>query len=138
MSDNELLLAMSKMLEPMRVDICGIKNDMLEVKSDLQNVKIDLRNVKADLQGVKADLQEVKTRVQNVETGLQEVRDRVTRIELTQENNIIPRLQNIEACYTSTYDRYKVSVDDYETIKQDISVIKDVVMEHSEKLQKIS
>lgn len=57
---------------------------------------------------------------------------------MTQENELLPRLQNIEACYTSTYDRYKDSVEDYEMIKQDLSILKKVVAEHSEKIQKIS
>ena len=89
MTDNELLLAISNMLDP-----------------------------------IKEDIQEIKTRVK--------------KIEITQENEILPRLNTIESCYTSTYDRYKDSVDDYESMKQDIAIIKKVVAEHSEKLQKIS
>lgn len=96
MTDNELLLAMSDMLEPIRNDIQGMKDD---------------------IQGVQ-----------------QEQR----RLTLLLENDVIPRLQNIESCYTSTYDRYKNSVEDYETMKQDIAILKKVVAEHSEKLQKIS
>ena len=69
---------------------------------------------------------------------LEPINDRLKRIELTQENDILPRVQNIESCYTSTYERYKSSVADYEAMKQDISIIKQVVAEHSEKLQKIS
>lgn len=103
MSDNELLSAISNMIEPIR--------------EDLQGVKEDLQGVKEDLQGVK---------------------DRVKRIELNQENNIIPRLQTIEMCYTSTYDRYRVSVEDYETMKQDISVLKSVVTNHSKQIQMLS
>lgn len=89
MTDNEILLALSNMLEPIRND-------------------------------------------------LQDIKGRVKKIELTQENVILPRLQNIESCYTSTYDRYKDNVEDYETMKQDISILKKVVTEHSEKLQRIS
>ena len=89
MTDNELLLAISNMLDP-----------------------------------IKEDIQEIKTRVK--------------KIEITQENEILPRLNTIESCYTSTYDRYKDSVDDYESMKQDISIIKKVVAEHSEKLQKLA
>lgn len=89
MTDNEILLALSNMLEP-------IRNDLQDIKS------------------------------------------RVKKIELTQENEILPRLQNIESCYTSTYDRYKDNVEDYETMKQDIAILKKVVTEHSDKLQKIS
>lgn len=69
---------------------------------------------------------------------LEPINDRLRRIELTQENEILPRLQNIESCYTSTYERYKNSVADYEAMKQDISIIKQVVAEHSEKLQKLA
>lgn len=89
MSDNELLLAISNMLDPIREDI-----------------------------------QEIKTRVK--------------RIEITQENEILPRLNTIESCYTSTYDRYKDNVETYETMKQDIAIIKKVIAEHSEKLQKLA
>ena len=34
------------------------------------------------------------------------VNERFKRLELTQENDILPRLQNIESYYTSTYRRY--------------------------------
>ena len=96
MTDNELLLAISNMLDP-------IRNDM---------------------QSIKQYIQEIKTRVK--------------KIEITQENEILPRLNTIESCYTSTYDRYKDNVDTYESMKQDISIIKKVVAEHSEKLQKLA
>lgn len=89
MTDNELLLAISNMLDP-----------------------------------IKEDIQEIKTRVK--------------KIEITQENEILPRLNTIESCYTSTYDRYKDQVETYESMKQDISIIKKVVAEHSEKLQKLA
>lgn len=71
MTDNELLLAISEMIEPLREDI-----------------------------------REIKSRVKN--------------IELTQETKILPRLNTIESCYTSTFDRYKDNVEDYGTMKQDI------------------
>ena len=66
------------------------------------------------------------------------VEHRLKSIELTLENNIIPRLQNIASCYTSTYDRYKSSVESYESMQADIQLLKNVVTEHSEKLKKIS
>lgn len=106
MTDNELLLAIS---------------NMMDVKLD--PVTKDIQAMKKDIDGMKKDIGEVKGRVKN--------------IELTQENKILPRLNTIEACYTSTYDRYKDSVGDYEAMKQDISILKKVVAEHSEKLQKI-
>ena len=80
---------------------------------------------------VENDMIEVKDRLSNVE-------NRITRIELTQENIMVPRLSTIESCYTSTYNRYKDNVNDYENMKQDITVLKHIVSEHSKILQKIS
>lgn len=91
MTDNELLLAISEMMD----------------------IKLD------------AKLKPIENRLKRIEVDLL-------------ENNVIPRLNTIEACYTSTYDRYKDSVEDYEAMKQDISIIKKVVTEHSEKLQKLA
>ncbi|MEZ3446105.1 MAG: hypothetical protein K1W30_13410 [Lachnospiraceae bacterium] len=91
MSDNELLLAISEMLDK----------------------KLDAR--------------------------LNPIENRIKRIEVDiLESQVIPRLNTIESCYTSTFDRYKDSVEDYEAIKQDISIMKKVITEHSEKLQKFA
>ena len=42
---------------------------------------------------------------------LKPVNDRLKKIELTQENDILLRLKNIESCYTSTYKRYQTGVE---------------------------
>lgn len=64
------------------------------------------------------------------------VNERLKRIELTQENDILPRLQNIESCYTSTYRRYTSGIEEMEALKADMEIVKKVVAEHSEKLKK--
>lgn len=69
---------------------------------------------------------------------LKPVNDRLKKIELTQENDILPRLQNIESCYTSTYKRYQTGVEQIEAMQADIEILKKVVTDHSEKLRKIS
>ena len=96
MTDNELLLAISSMIDPLREDFNSMKEDM------------------------------------------QETKERVKKVELTLENKVLPRLNTIEACYISTFNRYKEHVETYDSMKQDIHVIKKVVMEHSERLQKLA
>lgn len=54
------------------------------------------------------------------------------------ENEVVPRLQNIESCYTSTYTRYKRYSDKMEAVFRDVELLKKVVSEHSKALQKIS
>ena len=78
MTDNELLLAISEMLDPIRDDIREIKKEVKEVKREVDEIKL-----------------------------------RVKKIELRQETDIIPPL-----------NRYKDSVEDYEAMKQDISILK--------------
>lgn len=96
MTDKEILLSLSNMLEPIRSDISEIKEDVSELQT------------------------------------------RLKKVELTQELEILPRLRTIEACYTSTYDRYKTNVDGYDKLREDMNVMQKVVAEHSEKLKMIS
>ena len=69
---------------------------------------------------------------------LKPIKDDIQLLKLQNENEILPRLQNIEACYTSTYNRYKSGVSQIDVIQSDIDVMKNVIMEHSEKLQKFA
>lgn len=69
---------------------------------------------------------------------LQPIKDDIQLLKLQNENDILPRLQNIEACYTSTYNRYKSGISQLEAMQADIDILKKVVTSHSEKLQKIS
>ena len=74
-----------------------------------------------------------------LDARLNPIENRIKRIEVDLlENKVIPRLNTIESCYTSTFNRYKDSVEDYEAIKQDIAIIKKVIAEHSEILQKMA
>ena len=75
---------------------------------------------------------------EKLDVKLEPINTRLKRLEMAVEHDVVPRLQNIEACYLTTFERYQKSVDDYEGMKQDIDVLKVVVESHSEKLQKIS
>ncbi len=139
MMENEMVSTLSAMLEPMKNEMISMLSGLLEpIIDEMQLMHNDIHELRTDVQGLKTDVQGLKTDVQELKEDVQELKVRVEKIELTQENVILPRLQNIESCYLSTYERYKNSVDDYETIKQDVSLLKIVVAEHSEKLQEIS
>lgn len=97
MTDNELLLAISQLLD---------------------------KKLKAELEPLKNNLQSTK--------------DEVHQIKLYQENVILPRLQTIESCYTDTYNRYKDYAEKMDAAFADIELLKKVVTDHSEILQKIS
>lgn len=69
---------------------------------------------------------------------LKPIKDDVRDINITLENDILPRLQNIESCYTSTYKRYQSGINQLEAMQADIDILKKIVSDHSEKLKKIS
>lgn len=74
-----------------------------------------------------------------LDARLQPIENRLKRIEVDLlENNVIPRLNTIEACYTDTYNRYKDYADKMEAAFADIELLKKVVAEHSEKIQKLA
>lgn len=109
--------------------ITGVKEDVLQA---ILNMGQELRSEMAEMkQELKAEIDEVKQEVEGV-------KNRVKKIELTQENVIIPLLNEVTDCYTTTFERYKVSVDEHEQMKQDIALLNTVVEEHSDILQRIS
>ncbi len=73
MTDKQMLLAMSNMMD---AKLKPVNNEIQSLKTGLC---AEIQAVKADLQAVKADLQAVK---------------------IFQENVILPRLEEIESCYT--------------------------------------
>ncbi|MCD8329084.1 MAG: hypothetical protein LUC27_00100 [Lachnospiraceae bacterium] len=75
---------------------------------------------------------------QMLDTKLRPLEDRTKSIELLLENDVLPRLQNIEACYTSTYRRYAGSAVQAEATQKDVDILKKVVSEHSRKLQTLA
>ncbi len=82
------------------------------------------KKLRSELQPIKNDMNEIKNDIHN--------------INLFQENVMLPRLNTIESCYTDTYMRYKNYADRMESAFEDIELLKQVIAEHSEKLQKIS
>lgn len=75
---------------------------------------------------------------QLLDTKLKPIKDNVKGINLTLENDILPRLQNIKSCYTSTYKRYQSGANQIEAMQMDIEVMKKVIAEHSEKIPKLA
>ena len=149
---NEDLLAISQLLDvKLKAEITPIRNEMQALRSEIHAVKSELQ---AEIQAVKGELRaeiyavkgELQAEIQAVKCELQaeiqavkgELQAEIHQIKLFQENIIMPQLNTIQACYTSTYDRYKDSVEGYEALKADNEVMKKVIMEHSDKLKKLA
>lgn len=126
-------------------DVSILKNDVAILKDEVAVLKADVAVLKDDVSVLKNDVAVLKDNVAVLKNEVAVLKDNVSalnehthRIELTLENNVLPRLQNIESCYTSTYDRYSNGIVQLETMQSDIDVIKIVVAEHSKKIEKLA
>ena len=74
--------------------------------------------------------------MKTVRDEVKTLKNELQRVKLFQENIIMPRLNDIEVCYTSTYQRYKDHADRMEQTYEDVALLKKVVASHSEMLQR--
>ena len=75
---------------------------------------------------------------QLLDIKLQPIKDDIRFLKLQNENDILPRLRNLESCCTSTYERYKSGVTQIETMQSDIDIMKKVIIAHSERFQQMA
>lgn len=152
MTDNELLLALSDMLDaklkselqPLRNDL---RNEMQALRDDLhaeiQEVRLELHT---EIQAVKEELHaeiqavrnEFRAETQDIRHELQDLQTKVLLLQLNQETKIIPRLNTIESCYLDTFRRYQNNADRMEATFEDVDLLKKVVTGHSAQLQKLA
>ena len=161
MTNEELLLAMSEMmdtklaasLKPIenRLDRMDERLDRIEVRLDRVEERLDhveerldrveerLDHVEERLDRMEGKLDHVEERLDHAEGRINRVERKVVKIEVDLlENNVIPRLNTIEACYTSTYQRYQDYADQMDCVYENIKLLNQTVIKHSQILQKIS
>ena len=115
-----------------------------EISGMLENMQNSLRTEIAETrETLHAEIAETRDSLQSsLRAEIAETRDslqsQLTQINLTLEQNVVPRLNTIESCYVSTYERYSQGINQLESIQSDILVMKDVIMKHSTQLAKIS
>ena len=133
-----LLGEISGMLENMQ---SSLRAEIAETRDSLQNsLRAEIAETREALH---AEIAETRDSLQSsLRTEIAETRDslqsQLTQINLTLEQNVVPRLNTIESCYVSTYERYSQGINQLESIQSDILVMKDVIMKHSTQLAKIS
>lgn len=133
MTDHELLLAISAMLDK---KMKPLEEGMKRLGEDLENLEGRLIKVEERLMKVENRLMKVEERLTIVETRVTCLEERQKRTEILLENGVLPRLQTIEACYTGTYKRYEAETRRLDAMQQDIDIMKEVLKEHSDKLNK--
>ena len=115
MTDNELLLAIGDLMDR-------------KLKSELQ----------AELQPIKDEISSIKDEMTSLSSKIDLLKNEQTKTNLIIENEIIPGIQLLKENYVPTSKRYMQESARIEAMQADIDVMKSVIREHSEKVQKIS
>ena len=108
--------------------------EQMDERFDTVDRNTDLLNWKIDREIRESELRMSEMMDRKLEPLQKEIH--MIRVDLL-ENNVIPRLNNIEQCYLSTYDRYAANADKMEAMSDDISVLKVVVSNHSDQLKRL-
>lgn len=129
--------AMSSQISPLsdQMKEMGERLDHMDERLDHMDERLDHMDERLDHMDERLD--HMDERLDNLEQGVEELKGRTKKVELTLENNVLPRLQVIEDCYLSTYKRYSAELDKMEAVQKDVSVLKTVVTLHSEQIAEL-
>lgn len=109
-----------------------VDQEMLMAMSEMMDQKLDQKLDEKLDQKLDEKLGPVYDRLDKLESDMQYVR--VVQLE----NNVIPRLNTIEAYYVGTAERYLERAEQLDAMSADIGVMKVVLEEHSKKLNRMS
>lgn len=140
---NDLELSLDEKLETKLEEKLETKlEEKLDAKLDEKlDIKLDEKlDAKFDekLSPIYNRLDNIENRLDNVDNRLDNLDDRLKNVELTQENKILPAINELTSVYLSTYKTFEKKSKQIDTLVEDVKVIKLVLEDHSRKLQKIS
>ncbi len=128
MTDHELLLAISGIMD----------KKLIPIENRLDAMQDEIHIMQGEIRNMQGEIRDMQGEIRNMQGEIRDMQGKIHNIRLFQENVILPRLNTIESCYMDTYERYKSYADKIESVFADTELLKKVVSEHSEKLQKIS
>ena len=129
MTNNELLLAISDMMD---------KKLKSEIQAELQPLKDDISHIKGDINYMKSDINHLNDDVSNIKSDINHLNDDINSIKMHLENVTDKNIQLLAENYVPAAKRYEKATAKIEAMQTDIDVIKSIILEHSDKLQKIS
>ena len=125
-------------IDTMKVDIVTMKSDIVTMQTDIDTMKSDIDTMKIDIEFLKTDVKTMQIDIDYMQNDIESLKTGLHSVNLFQENIILPRLNTIESCYLDTYNRYQKNSDKMEAVYDDVGLLKKVVTDHSEKLQKLA
>ena len=149
---NELRDEMHEMRDELRGELGQLRDEMRgemgQLRDEMRGEMGQLRDeVHEEIHRMRVDNEEqflrmstsIDNRLECLEDIKEDIRDmkkRITKLEITQENEVLPQLREIQQCYVDTYHRYQDGIERNQGIYDDVHALKIVVADHSDRLRK--
>ena len=148
---NGLRQDMNEKIEGLRTEMYQLIGDLREeMRTEISRLdnKIDTKidglreEMHSEISGLREEMRtEIRRLDDKIDNNISSLREEMHRgfdeIHTILNPDISPRLKTIEDCYLKTFERYSESVERQKKMEEDISVMKDVIQEHSVQLQKL-
>lgn len=122
-------------LHPIKEDLQMLHKEFIGLNNKFNGLRQDM-NEKID--GLREEMHAKISRLDNKIDGLRdEMHGGFAEIHTILNTDISPRLKTIEDCYLKTFERYSEGAERQKKMEEDISVMKDVIQEHSVQLRKL-
>ncbi len=136
-NDDILMISelLDKKLKPIEVRFDQMQ-EQIDLRFDLMQGEMDVRFSQMQSQ-MDSRFKQVDSRFEQMDSQSFQMQGQMDHMKLLMENDVLPRLQNIESCYVDTYRRYAAKSEEMDSLKHDMDVVKGVLKEHSDKLKAI-
>ena len=85
----------SEKLDLILAEMQGMKAEIQDTKAEMQGMKAEIQDTKAEIQGMKAEIQDTKAEIQGMKTEMQDMHRKITKIDLTIENELRINIQRV-------------------------------------------
>ena len=125
-------------MDSMETRMSSIETRMDSMETRMSSIETRMDSMETRMSSIETRMDSMETRMDSIENQLGEVSQRLGKVEndvrqikITQETEILPRLNTIESCYTDTYKRYAKGADKIEQMEMDIGILKIAVLNGS-------
>ena len=140
------LLPVKEQLNVIDIRLGTVEKKITFLEAQQTTIILALDQMNQRLTRVEEKVDRLETRMDSLESRMDSLESRMDTLEADVhaikvdllENNIIPRLNEIESCYLGTYKRYQESAEKAEAYFADTEMLKKTVEKHSEQLRKLA
>ena len=145
---NERLGGMQTDMADMRTDMADMRTDITDIRTDITDMRTDMTDMRTDITDMQTDitdmqtgmttinkrLADMRTDMTDMRTDITDIRTDLTKFALTQENDVLPRIQLLyegQSELAAGLKKLKDVPAQIEDIQNTVSVLKYAVKAHT-------